>query len=69
MSVKTIAVEAKECICEVKKCGHVWLTLAANLPIICPSCRSREWNGKKQTGRPVRVYTTITMPKPKRVKL
>lgn len=57
----------KQCKCENPVCGYEWETIAKRNPSICPKCRSREWNGKKITGRP--TTSRITMPAPKRVRI
>lgn len=45
--IRDTTVPAKECKCD--KCGHMWKVYdGGKLPTWCRSCRSREWNGKKQ---------------------
>ena len=43
-----------ECTCEREGCGHVWITKSDTLPIACPKCKSRNWNG-----RPERVHVPM----------
>ena len=57
MSVKQITARALLCTCEIKACGYIWKTLLTVPPQICPSCRSRAWNGAKKPGRPRSVPT------------
>jgi len=35
------------CVCEV--CHHEWLKKGEKLPLQCPHCHSRQWNGDKVT--------------------
>ncbi len=67
MPVEAVEVEATKCSCEA--CGHEWITLCdpSRLPAICPNCRSRQWNGKKQVGRRSSALLE-TMPKPRRTR-
>ncbi len=59
-----------ECVCELPDCprnGSPWLSLADRPPKVCPTCRSREWDGKKRKRLPSRG-PTIALPKPVKVK-
>lgn len=49
--VLTTTVPARLCTCD--KCGYSWVLYEGNPPIRCASktCRTREWNGKKQQVR------------------
>jgi hypothetical protein len=64
--IKKVQAPALKCTCEL--CKYSWLTLATNPPGICPKCRSREWNGKKRTGRPPSGELLATMPRPKKLR-
>lgn len=48
--IRVVKGSINKCTCD--ECGHKWDTL--KVPGQCPKCRSREWNGKKRTGRPPR---------------
>jgi len=68
MALKRKKVEVYDCACE--KCDHNWVSLAVLPPAICPSCKSRAWNGEKRVGRPVGLRDTskLGLPKPKRMR-
>ncbi len=59
--------EIKQCTCGL--CGYSWQTLSKTPPSICPSCRSRQWNGKKRTGRPPAEEIELTLPSPNRIRI
>jgi hypothetical protein len=40
--------DINECMCE--RCQHRWITLI--IPVTCPKCLTRMWNGAKPRGRP-----------------
>ena len=63
--IEILTCEIKQCTCGL--CGYSWQTLSKNPPSICPSCRSRQWNGKKRTGRPPTERVELTLPSPKRI--
>ena len=55
-----------QCTCELADCprkGKPWLSLAERPPSVCPTCRSREWDGKKQKRKPARK-PRVELPKP-----
>jgi hypothetical protein len=58
----------RHCACDL--CSYEWNSLSKSDPPICPSCRSREWNGTKKIGRPSMPRDTSrkSLPKPKRVR-
>lgn len=37
-----VVTTCNECHCQ-KKCGHVWVSVADNLPLCCPRCHSPTW--------------------------
>ena len=66
MIVRELTVPGKLLRCDACK-TYEWVSIAKELPVNCPSCRSREWNGKKTKRRPARGLA-IELPKPKRIK-
>jgi hypothetical protein len=45
------------CTCDLPDCGWTWKSLI--LPILCPHCRQRGWNGRKPIGRPKRQIPAL----------
>jgi hypothetical protein len=62
MAVQNVQVACIQFTCEV--CGRTWLNIqcAVANPTRCPTCGSREWNGKKH---PSRVHE-IALPAPRK---
>lgn len=53
------------CVCD--SCGHKWDSLT--LPVTCPKCFTRTWNGAKIRGRPRDpLKPAATKPKRNRIK-
>lgn len=34
--------------CECAQCGNCWTSRKPNVPVRCPECHSRKWNGPKE---------------------
>jgi hypothetical protein len=67
---RRIVQEVWECQCECKDCprrGAVWLSLAERGPKVCPTCRSRQWDGPKVKRKPSRG-PRVELPKPTKIK-
>jgi hypothetical protein len=65
-----VMVEVWRCQCEIPDCprkGEVWLSLGKRPPSVCPTCRSREWDGVKVKRKPARG-PQVTLPKPIKVR-
>ena len=61
---KPVKLNAWENACD--ECEHSWISFDKDPPTICPECRTRTWNGKKQRGRP---KTNLYLSKPTRTRL
>jgi hypothetical protein len=63
-------VECWLCICEVQGCVRQrkpWFSLGVRPPSVCPTCRSREWDGPKVKRKPARG-PRVKLPKPTKIK-
>jgi len=54
----------KQNLCECEVCQHKWISKI--VPDTCPKCGTREWNGKKRTGRPPSIEKFLELPKPRK---
>lgn len=60
MSAKPFTIKERRwrCKCDRTACGHEWVTLTDQLPLVCPKCKALTWNGSmagKLGGRPKKV--------------
>ena len=39
-----MAIEKLNCL----RCGHEWYPVSERLPLVCPKCKSYEWNVEKK---------------------
>ena len=70
MSKERVQATVWRCVCEVQGCqrnGSPWLSLADRPPKVCPTCRSREWDGKKRKRLPSRG-PRVELPKPQKIR-
>jgi len=42
------------CVCE--KCRHEWIKQGDSLPLQCPQCHTREWNGIKSRRQKAEIH-------------
>ena len=62
---------AWRCVCERQDCerhGEPWLSLAERPPSVCPTCRSREWDGVKVKRKPTKK-PRVELPKPPKIRM
>jgi hypothetical protein len=70
MSKERVQASVWRCVCERKDCprkGESWLSLAARAPSVCPTCRSREWDGVKVKRKSAKG-PVVELPKPVKVR-
>ena len=63
--IEIVILPVKKCTCNL--CEHLWHTLADRPPSVCPTCRSREWDGVKVKRKPARG-PAVELPKPVKVR-
>lgn len=72
--IREIKTLVRQCTCSIETKKHpdgkpyTWLTFRPldDPPDVCPSCKSRRWNGVRSSGRPRSI---MRLPKPTKTRM